>query len=109
MRYIADDGTIFDTISECLAYERDKNFDAYYAKWVYPHLSIRAENVIELFQNECRKRRWNDNHLISDGYEPRYENKSYTVNVDTGIVNLRDDLVDILIERIRELENTYES
>ena len=105
MKYIAYDGTIFDAIGECVAYERDKSIKGYYDKWVAQSLNIRAEKVIQLFQDECRKRRWNDNHLISEGYEPRYENKSYTVNVDTGIVNLRDDLVDILIDRIRELEN----
>ena len=108
MKYLADDGTIFDVISECIAYERDNAIKDYYDKWVDQSLNVRAEKVIQLFQDECRKHRWNDNHLISEGHEPRYENNSYTVSVDTGIVNLRDDLVDILIARIRELENTYE-
>lgn len=108
MKYLADDGTVFDAIGECLAYERDNAIKDYRYKWVDPSLNIRAERVIKLFQDECRNRRWNDNHLISEGHEPRYENESYTVSVDTGIVNLRDDLVDILIARIRELENRYE-
>lgn len=109
MRYLADDGTLFDTIGECLVYERDNAIQDYNDKWVNPSLKFRAKKVIKLFRDGCRNHRWSDNNLISEGHEPRYENKNYTVSVDTGIVNLRDDLVDILIARIRELENKYES
>ena len=104
MHYVANDGTVFDDVDDCFAYERDKAFKSYHEKWVDPHLDVRANNVIKLFQEACRKGRRSDDFLICEGYEPRYENKSYTVRMDMGIINLRDDLVDILIMRIRELE-----
>ena len=105
MKYVANDGTIFDYEDDCIKYERDKDFSDYQKKWVDQSLKVRANNVIELFHGACRNRWMSDDLLISEGYEPRYENKSYTTEMDIGIVNLRDDLVDILIERIRELEN----
>lgn len=82
--YTAFDGTVFDSKQECLEYERDLARQKYYAEFVEPSLADRANHIIKLFQAECRSRR-------IGVYSP-------------GVVHVRDDLVDILIMRIRELE-----
>lgn len=104
MRYIANDGTIFDDIKDCVAYERDINIKKYHEKWVDPYLNVRADKAIEIFKQECRLGRVDDDCLALEGCQTRYENISDTVKTNNGIVYLRDDLVDILIMRIRELE-----
>ena len=105
VKYISDDGKEFSTEDECLSYEKDKALKAYHERWINPHLDVRANKVIYLFQSACRKHRESDDYLESQGSNPRYANlENQILNIDVGTIHLRDDLVDILIMRIRELE-----
>lgn len=98
--YTAFDGTVFDSKLECLEYERDLAHRKYYAEFVEPSLEDRSNHIIKLFQAECRSRRMGDDLLENDGYDTRYTGDV----VGMGVIHVRDDLVDILIMRIRELE-----
>lgn len=105
VKYIFDDGKEFSTEDECLSYEKDNALKAYHERWINPHLDVRANKVIYLFQGACRKHRESDDYLESQGSNPRYANlENQILNIDVGTIHLRDDLVDILIMRIRELE-----
>lgn len=104
-RFFADDGTEFESASECQAYERDIALQKYYAEFVEPSLADRANHIIKLFQAECRSRRVEDDLLESVGNYARYTGDVVGIGVySPGVVHVRDDLVDILIMRIRELE-----
>lgn len=104
-RFFADDGTEFESASECQAYERDIALQKYYAEFVEPSLADRANHIIKLFQAECRSRRVEDDLLESEGNCARYTGDVASMGVySPGVVHVRDDLVDILIMRIRELE-----
>lgn len=103
--YTAFDGTVFDSKQECLEYERDLARQKYYAEFVDPSLADRANHIIKLFQAECRSRRVEDELLESKGSYARYTGDVVGIGVySSGVVHVRDDLVDILIMRIRELE-----
>lgn len=105
VKYFSDDGQEFSTEEECLSYEKDNALKAYHEKWINTHLDVRANKVIDLFQNACRNLRESDNYLESQGLNPRYANlENQILNIDVGTIHLRDDFVDILIMRIRELE-----
>lgn len=103
--YTAFDGTVFDSKQECLEYERDLAHQKYYAEFVEPSLEDRSNHIIKLFQAECRSRRMDDDLLESEGSYARYTGDVADMGVySPGVVHVRDDLVDILIMRIRELE-----
>ena len=103
--YTAFDGTVFDSKQECLEYERDLARQKYYAEFVEPILADRANHIIKLFQAECRSRRVEDELLESKVSYARYTGDVVGIGVySPGVVHVRDDLVDILIMRIRELE-----
>lgn len=103
--YTAFDGVVFESKQECLEYERDFARRKYYAEFVDPSLADRANHIIELFQSECRSRRINDDILESEGNCTRYTGDVAGIGVySPGVVHVRDDLMDILIMRIRELE-----
>jgi len=103
--YTAFDGTVFESKHECLEYERDLARQKYYAEFVEPSLADRANHIIKLFQAECRSRRVEDDLLESEGENTRYTGDVASMGVySPGVVHVRDDLVDILIMRIRELE-----
>lgn len=103
--YTAFDGTVFDSKRECIEYERDLAHRKYYAEFVEPSLEDRSNHIIKLFQAECRSRRMGDDLLENDGYSARYTGDVVGMGVySPGVIHVRDDLVDILIMRIRELE-----
>lgn len=92
--FIAEDGKIFDSKEECRTHE------IYINSFIVGSIEERAENIINTFETCCRKYR-------SDEEEQKTyrENRGYITSCDmSGIVSLRDDAVDILIERIRKLE-----
>ena len=103
--YTAFDGTVFDSKRECIEHERDLAHRKYYAEFVEPSLEYRSNHIIKLFQAECRSRRVEDDLLESEGSYTRYTGDVVGMGVySPGVVHVRDDLVDILIMRIRELE-----
>ena len=104
-RYFADDGKEFSTEEECLAYERDIALDKYVKDFQCGELKDRANCMIEWFENACDARRMGDDLLENDGYSARYTGDVVGMGVySPGVIHVRDDLVDILIMRIRELE-----
>lgn len=103
-RYFADDGKEFLTEEECLAYERDITIDDYVKGFQCGELKDRANRMIEWFENACDARRMSDDSLEREGRETRYGGAVFCGDYSRGIMYLRDDAVDILIERIRELE-----
>lgn len=103
-RYFADDGKEFSTEEECLAYERDIALDKYVKDFRCGELKDRANRMIEWFENACDARRMSDDSLEREGRETRYGGAIFCGDYSRGIMYLRDDAVDILIERIRELE-----
>lgn len=103
--YTAFDGTVFDSKTDCIEYERDLARQKYYVKFVDPSLQDRAKHIIKLFQAECRASRVDDELLEGDGKDTRYTDDVVGIGVySPSVVHVRDDLVDILIMRIRELE-----
>lgn len=59
--------------------------------------------MIEWFENACDARRMSDDSLEREESETRYE-IGVAGDYRRVVIFLRDDAVDILIERIRELE-----
>lgn len=102
-RYFADDGKEFSAEAECLAYERDIIIDKYVKDFQCGELKDRANRMIEWFENACDARRMSDDSLEREESETRYE-MGVAGDYRRGVIFLRDDAVDILIERIRELE-----
>ena len=111
VKYFSDDGKEFSTEEECLSYEKDNALKAYHEKWINPHLDVRANKVIDLFQNTCRHHR----DKLSERRYAREKGADLAqiagtgrhgqiLKTDVGTIHLRDDFVDILIMRIRELE-----
>lgn len=91
--FIADDGTTFFTPQECIAYEmklRNK---------------LTVDEVMIKFKRACEKKRKTDEKL-AECYRKTRGDKDIPLAGDfvSGIIYLRDDAVDVLIERIKELE-----
>lgn len=100
-RFFADDGTEFKTASECQAYER-----AFYEKSVNDiPLEQRANKVIETFDHACGQKALDDEYLDGVGKPTRYAGELPLVgDYSYGVLYLRDDAVQTLISRIRDLE-----
>lgn len=111
MKYVANDGKIFDYEDECLDYERSFEKKKYNEKFVDPPLKARADYVIKRYFDYARKKSLSDDFIeecnrIEDGNEPtRHGDATLCCNVSYGICYLRDDAVDILIDYIFNLEN----
>ena len=100
-RFFADDGTEFKSVSECQAYERDLHEKAVNDV----PLEQRANKVIEIFDRACGRKALDDEYLDGVGKPTRYAGELPLVgDYSYGVLYLRDDAVDILIARIRQLE-----
>ena len=92
--FIADDGTTFFAPQDCIAYElklRNK--------------PTTVEEVITEFEKACEEERRTDSDLAKYNMNMRGDNGiPLAGDFYAGIVYLRDDGVDVLIKRIRELE-----
>lgn len=93
--FIAEDGKVFDSREECRKYENQ----------LVP-LRDRAHEIMNTFDYYSEKFRSDKEELKQYREQVGYV---YTPQHVAGILYLRDDAVDILIARIRELESTYES
>ena len=100
-RFFSDDGTEFKSASECQAYER-----ALYEKAVNDvPLEQRANKVIEIFDHACGRKMLDDEHLDSIGKSTRYAGGLPLVgDYSYGVLYLRDDAVQTLVSRVRDLE-----
>ena len=64
----------------------------------------KIKDVIREFTGDCNCCALSDDYLQEYGYETRAE-FPMTIEFGYGIMYLRDDAVELLIERIKELEN----
>lgn len=107
--YIADDGTSFDSKDECQRYEKENAMSDYEKEWG-EHISLkeRAYKVKALWKNQS-KRELSDDYLSSQNQDTRAKNPTYIAGeFDYGIIYMRDDAVDILLEYIERLERGAE-
>lgn len=93
--FIAEDGKVFDSREACRNYENQ----------LVP-IKDRAHEIMNTFDYYCEKFRSDKEELKQYRKQVGYV---YTPQHVAGILYLRDDAVDILIARVRELENKYES
>lgn len=96
--YIAEDGKIFDSKEDC------KRYEYFLSMYELGSVKNRADKIIKEYERIC-------NDYRSDTKELQRERKDtfvFSPQHIVGVMFLVDDAVDILIERIRELENTYE-
>jgi hypothetical protein len=104
-RYIADDGTAFDTKEECQQYETENALSNYDKEWGKSiPLKERAHKVRGLWRSQsCRA--LSDEYLLSENRPTRASNPKYIAGeFDYGIVYMRDDAVEILLKYIERLE-----
>lgn len=109
MTYKAFDGKEFNTERECLDYERSFEKKAYNEKFVDPPLKERADYVIDKYLNCYHNRALDDDTIADSDRSTRYGSATFCGDFSYGICYLRDDAVNILIDRIRELEKSNES
>lgn len=104
-KIFADDGTEFNSASECQAYEREL-----YEKSVNEvPLEQRANKVIEVFENACCQKGLGDEYLDEVGKPTRYAGGlPLWGDYSYGVLYLRDDAVHTLVSRVRDLERHLE-
>lgn len=108
-KYFSEDGKEFDSKEECLAYEKEKKIGEYNKFFLAGSLKERADRVIDLFDRSSNARYLSDDRIEGTGRESRRSGEACIAgDYSYGIVYLRDDAVDILVERIRELEKKLE-
>jgi len=105
IRYIADDGTAFDSKKECQRYERENALSAYEKEWgEHIPLKERAHKVRAYWKVQSGKG-LSDDYLASVNKDTRATNiRGIAGEVDYGIIYMRDDAVEILLEYIERLE-----
>lgn len=105
VKYIAIDGTEFDESELCETHECEIAKKDYERKFVAGSLAARADKMISIYESYCDARRMSDEHLKDEGSETRYSDEPpFCGDFRRGIMYLRDDAVDILVARIRQLE-----
>ena len=103
IKYIADDGTAFDESELCEAHESELAKQNYKREFVDGPLAKRADRMISVYKSYCDACRTSDDHLKRS--ETRWSGEPpFCGDFRRGIVYLRDDVIDILIARIRQLE-----
>lgn len=93
--YIAEDGKIFDSKEEC------KDYENYLFTYKLGSTKDLAHEIIRRYERICSEYRSDTTELQRE----RNRRFVYSPQHIAGIMFLMDDAVDILIERIRELEN----
>ena len=105
IKYIAIDGTEFDESDLCETHESEIAKQDYERKFVAGSLAARADRMISIYESYCDARRISDEHLNDERSETRRSGEPpFCGDFQRGIMYLRDDAVDILIARIRQLE-----
>lgn len=104
-RYIADDGTPFDTKEECQRYEKENAMSDYEKEWgEHIPLKERAHKVRAYWKAQS-------NGGLSDDYLASVYKTTRATDVrfiagefQYGIIYMRDDAVDVLLKYIEQLE-----
>ena len=104
-RYIADDGTSFDSKEECQQYERENVLSDYEKEWG-DHIPLKERaHKVRAYWKEKSKRELSDDYLASVNEKMRATDPEFIAGeFDYGIVYMRDDAVDILLKYIEQLE-----
>ena len=109
--WVANDGTMFDDFASCVIHERDERISDY-DKIFVNGIKRRAENVISMFKTGCvlyeaeNEREYND--LLRRGNVNNGLDGLGLVGADGGIVYLRDDGVEAIIDYVARLEKQVE-
>ena len=109
--WVANDGTMFDDFASCVIHERDEKISDY-DKIFVNGIKRRAENVISMFKTGCvlyeaeNEREYND--LLRRGNINNGLDGLGLVGADGGIVYLRDDGVEAIIDYVARLEKQVE-
>lgn len=107
--YTAFDGTTFDSEKDCIKHEYELKKLEYDKIFVEGPLKARADYVIDKYSEYANRKVLSDKQLATGECYMRCDDAPFCEDFVGGIVYLRDDAVDLLIDYIRELENTYES
>ena len=96
--FIAKDGKEFSTEEECKEYEKRLNTKYYETLFKQGTLEDRVKKLIEKYNKFYNKRA-----MDYKGWRIENADKCFG-EYEYGVVFVRDDVVNLLIERIRELE-----
>lgn len=109
--WVANDGEMFDNFASCVIHERDEGVSDYDEIFVR-RIKRRAENVISIFKTGCvlyeaeNEREYND--LLRRGNVNNGLDGLGLVGADGGIVYLRDDGVEAILDYVEDLEKQIE-
>ena len=104
-KFIANDGKEFFSESECLKHE----IETYQNTQSDRPMRARANEVIHWFDEKCSRKQMNDLSLAEIGKPMRYDGSVPIMgDFSYGIIYLRDDMIDVLVQRIRNLEAEVE-
>lgn len=104
MKYVADDGKEFRNEKDCREYEEKFGLKAIYEKnFINEDLFKRVKMVRKGFTKLCQQRELDNDYLEENKYKTRYKTHA-AVEINYGIIYLRDDAVKILLEYIDTLE-----
>lgn len=96
--YIANDGKEFSTEEACKEYEKELNTKYYETLFKQGTLEDRVEKLIEKYNKFYKKYA-----MDCGGWRIEHADNCFG-EYEYGVVFVRDDVVNLLIERIRELE-----
>ncbi|WP_303838880.1 hypothetical protein [Selenomonas ruminantium] len=105
-RYIADDGTSFDTKEECQRYERENALSDYEKEWG-EHISLKERaRKVRAYWKAQSNRGLSDDYLASvDKITRATDIRGIAGEFGYGIIYMRDDAVEILLKYIERLEH----
>lgn len=103
--YTAFDGITFDSEKECIKHEYELKKLEYDKIFVDGPLKARSDYVMKRYLDYARKKVLSDKQLAMEDCSMRCDGAPFCEDFSEGIVYLRDDAVDILIDYIRILEN----
>ena len=104
-KFVSNDGKEFSSEAECLKHELETYQNAQSDR----PMRVRANEVIHWFDEKCSRKQMDDLSLAEIGKPMRYDGGVPIMgDFSYGIIYLRDDMVDVLVQRIRNLETEVE-
>jgi len=104
-KFIANDGKEFSSEAECLKHE----IETYQNTQSDRPMRARANEVIHWFDDKCSRKQMDDFSLAEIGKPMRYDGGVPIIgDFSYGVIYLRDDMVDVFVQRIHNLEAEVE-
>ena len=104
-KFIANDGKEFPSEMACRKHEIEFHQNAQSDR----PIRVRANEIIHWFDKKCSRKQMDDLSLAEMGKPMRYDGGVPIMGTFSyGIIYLRDDMVDVLVQRIRNLEAEVE-